>query len=144
MARNTKTPTAQAAAQTFTEVEDTNGEDIGLWDNVRSMAKLMGVEVPTGKRALWGSVTAVAVTILGTYSGMQLAGYMAVGAIMLTGSAFIAYMLLILGFIAAFVSSMIAASRAAAYVATGQLEKDVIRAKNYITGFFSKPEPKVA
>lgn len=88
MARNTKTPTAQAAAQTFTAVEDTNGEDIGMWDNVRSMAKLMGVEVPTGKRALWGSVTAVAVTILGTYSGMQLAGYMAVGAIMLTGSTF--------------------------------------------------------
>lgn len=143
----TKTQTAQAAATVAQEhidpVIDTNGEDkIGVWSAVRMIAGTMGYEVPTGPRAVWGAVTMVAVTILGTYSGMQLAGYMAVGAIMLTGSAFIAYALLVLGFLAAFVTALMAASKAGAYVANGQLEKDVIRAKNYITGFFKKAEPK--
>lgn len=145
--RNVKTQTAQAAEQAvhIDPVIDTNGEDnVGVWEQVRRIAAFAGKEIPTGRNALWGAVTAVAVTILGTYSGMQLAGYMAVGAIMLTGSAFIAYALLVLGFLAAFVTSLMAASRAAAYVANGQLEKDVVRVKNYFTGFFKKSEPKAA
>jgi hypothetical protein len=139
MARNTKTQSAKAVEEQFVHVEDTTGtDDIGTWEAMRNLAASMGYEVPTGKRAIWGAVTGVAVTVLGVYSGMQLAGYLAVGAILLTGSMFLAYVLLILGSIAAIVSAMVAASRAAQYVATGQLEKDVVRAKNWVAGFFNK------
>lgn len=139
-----QTATAQAAEQvTQPHVEAIQAdEEISLLDMMRNVGASIGVEIPTGRQMIAGSITMVIVSVMGTYSAIQIASYVAIGAALLTGSAFIAFLLSLLVVVAGIYAALIAASRASAYVASGKLEEHAARAKNYITGFFRPAAPK--
>jgi hypothetical protein len=104
---------------------------------IRNMAAQVGVEIPTGKQMLAGVIVGLAVAILGSYAAGTIAAYVFMGAMLFTGSIFVAYLGMIIAFIMTAYTASIAASRAMAYVASGKLETDVVRAKDYVTGLFS-------
>lgn len=139
-----KTQTAKAVEAAAPAPEQIVDDEISLLDMMRDVGASIGVEIPTGKQMIAGSVTMVIVSILGSYSAIQVASYVAVGAAMLTGSAFIAFALAMIVAVLGFVAALIAASRASAYVASGQLEKNLVSAKNYVTGFFRRAPETVA
>lgn len=93
----------------------------------RAFASSFGVEIPTGRRLLVASVASCATAALGTYGGLQIASYLAVGAATLTGSAFIAYTLLFIGAIIAVYSAFTASMRAASYIASRGIDRDAQR-----------------
>lgn len=134
----TKTQTAQAAGK-ITPVIDTN-EQLSTMDMLRNFASMTGIEIPSGRRMLASSVTMLAVTALGAYSAASIAAYVAVGATLLTGSAFVAFLLATIVAVISIYYSLIAASRAAEYVGSGKLEAHCVVAKNYVTGFFRRAD----
>lgn len=136
--RNTKTATAQAAAQVAPEMKADDYQFSAI-QFIRYMADMAGVEIPTGKQMVAGVVVGLAVSILGSYAAGTIAAYVFMGAMLFTGSMFIAYLGMILAFVMAVYTTSIAASRAMAYVASGKLEADVVRAKDYVVGLFNKP-----
>ena len=76
---------------------------------------------------LAGCVTAFA----GGWAGGIAAAYLATAALTLTGSAFIATLVLWLGYIASVYQALLAANKAALYVATGELDRDIETAKSW-------------
>lgn len=136
-----QTATAQAAEQ-VTQPHVEVPEEISLLDMMRNVGASIGIEIPTGRQMIAGSLTMVAVSVMGSYSAIQVASYVAVGAAVLTGSAFIAFALALIVAVLGFYAAMIAASRASAYVASGKLEEHVVSVKNYFTGFFRPAAPK--
>ncbi len=138
-----QTATAQAAEQvTQAAPEQIIDEEISLFDMMRNVGASIGVEIPTGRQMIAGSVTMVIVSAMGTYSAIQIASYVAIGAALLTGSAFIAFLLSLIVVVVGIYAALIAASRASAYVASGKLEAQAVRAKNFVTGFFRPAAPK--
>ena len=133
---STQTQTAAAAEDVVTPTIDLNDEQ-SMLDMLRSIGASMGVEIPTGKRMLASFGVGVLVSVGGGVLAGQLAGYVFIGALLFTSSMFLAYLAMLIVFIVGIYLATIAASRASAYVATGQLEKDVVRVKNYFTGFFT-------
>lgn len=136
-----QTATAQAAEQ-VTQPHVEAHEDISLLDMMRNVGASIGVEIPTGRQMIAGSITMVIVSVMGSYSAIQVASYVAVGAALLTGSAFIAFLLSLIVVVVGIYAALITASRASAYVASGKLEEHAVRAKNYVTGFFRPAAPK--
>lgn len=131
-----------AASKAKATVVDTPATDASEFSYAEMMASL-GIEIPSGKQMIAATVTGLATAVLGIYGGVQIAGYVAVGAMLLTGSAFLSFITMTLVAVIAIYSSLIAASRAAAYVASGNLEGDLSRAKNWVTGFFRKEDTLV-
>jgi hypothetical protein len=131
----TKTQTAQAAEK-ITPVIDTKDEQSTM-DMLRNFAAMSGIEIPSGRRMLASSVTMLAVTALGAYSTASIASYIAVGAAVLTGSAFIAFLLATVVAVISIYYTLITASRAAEYVGSGKLEEHCVAAKGYIIGLFA-------
>ena len=134
--RNTKTQTAAAAEQTL----GAQPEEQGFYATVREYAKNMGVELPSGRMLLAGTVVQIVTSVIGGISAVQFSGYIALGVLMLTGSAFISMLCAILIAVAGIVAALVAGSRAGAYVASGGVERDVKRVGNFVRGFFKKAD----
>lgn len=132
----TKTQTAQAAEK-ITPVVDTNDDEKSTMEMLRNFAANAGIEIPSGRRMLASSVTMLAVTALGAYSAASIASYIAVGAALLTGSAFIAFLLATIVGVISIYYTLITASKAAEYVGSGKLEEHCVAAKNWVTGLFA-------
>lgn len=105
-------------------------------------------EVPNERRAflsfLFGAFSALGTgTVI-----MKVTGYAIIGAIMLTGSAFIAMCIWLLGLIAAIYYSLRTFGRAFDYVAKERIDHDIVRTREWIgakyeriTGLFVKKVP---
>lgn len=146
MTRTSKTQTAKAVEQQvhIDPVIDTNGEDLGWFAQIRTMAAGLGVELPSGRMLIAGTVVQLITAVLGGYSAIQFSGYVALGVLMLSGSSFLSMLIAIIAAAIGIVAALFAASRAGAYVATGGVERDLKRVGNFFAGFFKKSEPKVA
>lgn len=142
--RNTKTQTATAAEQVVPPVAP-DAENSSFYNTVREYAAAMGVTLPTGRLLLAGTVAQIVVSALGSISAIQFSGYIALGVLMLSGSSFLSMLIAILVAVAGIVAALYAGSKVGVYVCSGGVERDLGRAKNFITGFFKKVEaPKAA
>lgn len=136
----TKTQTAQAAAQATKPVIDTSVSDdqqpASIMDTIRGFSAMAGIEMPSNKMLIISTVVSCGAGLLSAYSTVQLGGYLAVGAMVLTGSAFLAWAILIVTTLLAAYAALITVSRTFVYMASGKLEHDVNRARGWVTGFF--------
>lgn len=137
---STKTATAKAAAQATKPVIDTNVSDdqqpVSIMDTIRGFSAMAGVEMPSNKMLIISTVVSCTVGLLSAYSAVQLGGYLAVGAMLMTGSAFLAWAILIMTTLLAAYVALVSVSRTFVYMASGKLESDVNRARGWVTGFF--------
>lgn len=147
-ARTTASPTprsatAKAAAQATKPTKpviDTNVSDdqqpVSIMDTIRGFSAMAGVEMPSNRMLIISTVASCAVGLFSAYSTVQLGGYLAVGAMLMTGSAFLAWAILIMTTLLAAYVALITVSRTFVYMASGKLESDVNRARGWVTGFF--------
>lgn len=135
-----KTQTAQAAEQAVPQTES----EESIFATLRSMAEMCGVQIPTGRQLMLGFAVQVLVGVVGGYAAVQLCAYVAVGAMLLSGSAFIAVLLQVLVGAIAVYATMIAASRAALYVTGGKLEEHAKAVKNFAARLFQRREVRHA
>ena len=87
-----------------------------------------------------GVIVNLATSAFGVYSGLQVAGYIAFAALLMTGSAFIAFIVGLFSAVVAIVYSLRAGAMAGRWIATGQFEYDYQRAKSTVLGWFKKDE----
>jgi hypothetical protein len=138
MATRTKTQPAPAIESVAEPIMTPNDEaSFSYMEFMRSMASMTGIEIPSGKQLLAATIVGLAGGILGGYIVGSLATYVFAGALIFTGSAFIAFIAMVLTFIVGVYAASIASSRAAMYVATGKLETDVVRAKDWVVSKFA-------
>jgi ABC-type spermidine/putrescine transport system permease subunit II len=109
-----------------------------------NMEAQLGFKIPTGRRMIIGLVAQLLTTGLGIYAGMQLSAYLMVGAAVLTGSAFLTWMVgfLVLGI--AIVAAIVAGGKAQSYILSGGVDRTFEASKNWVTGLFSNRKPKLS
>jgi hypothetical protein len=93
-----------------------------------------------GKYPLAGTVVHLASLSVSGYGVASLAGYVAAGALLLTGSAFLSFCAMVLTAAIGLYAALKASAAVARYVATGEFQVDWSAAKAKVTGFFSKKE----
>lgn len=139
---SSKTATAKAAAQaTHTETQD---DTMSIFASAREMAASMGIYMPTGKLLAVSTIVSLGAGAFTAYGLAQVTAYLVVGAAMLTGSAFVSWLIGVLAIIVTVYMSLVTVSKTFAYMASGQLEQDVVRARGWVTGLFSRDDKKVA
>lgn len=121
-------------AQTKTQTTQPVVEEVQF--DFRAFAESLGIELPSGKRVLAGVGVGILLSIAGGMLTGHLASYVFVGALLFSTSMFMAYLAMIIVFVIGVYASAIIASRAASYVATGQLERDCVRAKDWVVNLF--------
>lgn len=93
-----------------------------------------------GKYPLAGTVVHLASLSVSGYGVASLAGYVAAGALLLTGSAFLSFCAMVITAAIGLYAALKASAAVARYVATGEFQVDWSAAKAKVTGFFSKKE----
>lgn len=94
-------------------------------------------KMPSGRRMLCSIVAQLFVLASGLYSGMQVAALLGVGAMVLTGSAFLSFLGWFVGMGLALYASLIAGARVARYIALGEIDNDAKRAKAWFSSKWS-------
>lgn len=146
---------AKRTIETTTTYRDTRGPqtaapevevklDFNAEPTHSAMHELLGDMVPTTRRGIAGFVVTLLVSVTGGYYAGVLSSYVAVAAFLMSGSTFIAFIAMVLALVATMYASAIVASRAGAYVANGNLERDAVRAKNWTLGLFAGCKAKFA
>ena len=145
------TAKAKRTIETTTTYRDTRGPQTAAPDvefkpepTHSSMAELLGIEIPTGRRAIAGFVVTLLVSMVGGYYATMFSAYVAVAAILMTGSTFFAFIAMCIALVLGIYISAVAASRAGTYVASGHLERDAVRAKDWTLGLFAGCKAKFA
>lgn len=117
-----KKPVAQA-------VEELSPEDevLGSWKDLMD-----GMKLPSGRRMAVSVVTQFLVLGTGVYSGFQLGALLAFGAAVLTGSAFLSFLGWFVVVALSFYTSLIAAARVGKYIALGEIDDDMKKARAWV------------
>lgn len=101
------------------------------------MAESMGYtsaeKLPSGKRMLVSTVTQFIVVGAGSYAAAEVASTLALAAMTMTSSAFLAYMVMFLTAALAICTTLLVGAKIGKYIATGQLDDDAKRAKRWVT-----------
>lgn len=129
--RPTKTQTAQAIPEAAHEPEASTAEML------RSFAAMAGVKIPSGRQLLLGLVVAVVTSVAGAYATSAVASYLAVGALMLTGSAFLSLLMMVLTYAVGIYLTLKLSSRLGTWAATASIGDDLSATKNWISDKFS-------
>ena len=101
------------------------------------MAAMTGVEIPTGRQLLVGAALSIVMGVVGGYVAAQLATYVMAGALMFTGSAFLALIAMVLTYVIGVYLTWRVTARTVAWAMSGSIEKDVAGAKNWVTDKFT-------
>lgn len=94
-------------------------------------------KLPSGRRMLCSVVAQFFVLGTGVYSAVQVGAVLAVGAAVLTGSAFLTFMVGFLTVALGLYTSLIAAARIGKYIALGEIDDDIKTAKAWVSGKWS-------
>jgi hypothetical protein len=92
------------------------------------------------RRNIVATVSAFTVAAFGIYGGMQMAAYLTIGALMLTGSAFMAFVLSFVVLCFTIITSVQLGGKVYSWVITGTVDRTFAAAKNKVTSFFA---PKI-
>lgn len=137
--RNTKTQTASAIPEAPLEAE------VSSMEMLRSMAAMAGIAIPTGREMLVCLTTSFLVGVAGAYATSALASYVAVGALVLTGSAFLALIAMILTYVVGIYLTLKVTARIGVWIASGNVKSDAVAVKNWATdklsGFKARLSP---
>lgn len=105
---------------------------------------LNGFELPSGKRVLVSFVAAMLIGGCTLYLGMQLTAFLAVGAAMLTGSAFLAFLALFLGYALSILATVIVSGKVQSFILSGDIDRTYEATKAKVSGWFSSAKTKLA
>jgi hypothetical protein len=131
------------------EAEDAHvkGEATGTQYAYAAYCASLGVqETPaiTYKNAIAGFIASVCAMVVGYAVGMQIADWLAYGVFLLTGWAYLALAVWMVGMIITVIASIYAGGKVAAWVGTGQYTKHMEQAGNWLKSKFSFGSNKVA
>ncbi len=105
------------------------------WAEFRTMFE--DFKLPSGKRMLASVVTQFVIIASGVYSGAQVAAVLSLAAVALTGSAFLAFVAYFVAVALAVYGSLMLSARIGRYIALGEIDQDMARAKSWISDKFS-------
>lgn len=140
-----KTAAAQATAKVLTpEHEVTTDEvtDESAFASFREMFE--DFKIPSGRRMLVSVVAQFIVLGTGIYSGFQLGALLAFGAAVLTGSAFLSFLGWFVVVMLSVYTSLIAAARIGKYIALGEIDEDMKKARGWISGKWASVKERFA
>ena len=103
---------------------------------------LGGFKIPTGRRLLVSFIANLLLSGTAMYLGFSLTMYLAVGAALLTGSAFLVFMCMFIGYALSILASVIAGAKLQTYILTGGIDATYESAKTRVTGWFGKAKAK--
>lgn len=131
-------PIPAAVDAQFVDTETANDDNVVLRYLKAQQDMLDQAGVPTGKRFLCAFVASIVVAIGITYVSMALIDMAVLAAITLTGSAFVALVIWLLGAIATIVVSALASGRAFGYVASRAIDEHFASAKSFARNLFAR------
>lgn len=91
--------------------------------------------LPTYKRAIVAFITSVLITGASVYIGTQLTVYLAFGAAVLTGSAFIMFMTMFLGYAITVLASLILGGKVQTFILDGSIDRVAMSAVSAVSGW---------
>lgn len=94
-------------------------------------------KLPSGKRMLMSVIVNFITIASGVYSGMQVAAMLSLAAVAFTGSAFLAFVAYFVAVALAIYGSIIAGARIGRYIALGEIDHDIKRARSWISDKFT-------
>lgn len=141
MATRTSTKTQTASAIPEIELPET---EFSSFEFFKAMAEMGGVEIPTGRQVLVGFAVAFITGFAGAYATSSLASYVAVGALILSGSAFLSLLAMVLTYVIGIYLTLKVSSRVATWVASGTISEDAASAKTWLSDKFSSMKARLA
>lgn len=108
------------------------------------MARGLGITIPTWKRSLLAFVASFVVGYGVGYLLGTLLSILMVATFTVTGSLFLMYCIAVLGFLGILYAGCKVGQTVGMYIVTGDIDRDVRRAKNWISGWFGSSTLKVA
>lgn len=106
----------------------------------RSMFDKLSMTLPTGKRILIALVANVFVVLAGSYMGRQVSAMLMIGALALTGSAFIAFVSSFMLLAIAFIASIVAGGKLQSFILLGGVDALYEKTKHRVTTLFGSRE----
>lgn len=103
-----------------------------------------GSDLPSGKRIIVALAANLVLTGTLGYLGIALTSYLVVGASVLTGSAFLVFMVAFIGYAITLIASMMAGSKLQSAILDGSLERGFASARSKVSGWFSRATESVA
>lgn len=104
---------------------------------------LGGFKIPTGRRLIVSFIANLLLSGAAMYLGFSLTMYLAVGAALLTGSAFLVFMCMFIGYTLSILASVVAGAKLQTYILTGGIDRTYESAKTRMTGWFGKAKAMV-
>lgn len=138
----TKKPTAQETVKPIKRAKRVTAKR-NVIDEAVAQAESQGIEVPTGKRIFAASC---ATFVLGFGTGTvinAIAEVVATTLFMLTGSSFLVFVVWLLAVLGAIYAGLKIGQHVGMYVLTGQIDNDIVRAKDYIVASFQRVKASV-
>ena len=132
-----KTAAAQATAKVLTPEHEVTADEVtdeSAFASFRDMFDGLGFKIPSGRRMAVSVVTQFLVLGTGIYSGFQLGALLAFGAAVMTGSAFLSFLGWFVVVALSVYTSLIAAARIGKYIALGEIDDDMKRARSWVSG----------
>lgn len=142
-AQATSTTAAPATRAPRAAKKSTVVEDLGAQEEVAHsafdefQAMFADFKLPSGKRMLVSVVVQFITIASGVYSGFQVASMLSLAAVALSGSAFLAFVMYFVAAGLAIYGSLLASARIGRYIALGEIDHDIARARSWIGDKFS-------
>lgn len=146
-------PVAKTARSTRSTAKpaEPQAESATFEDDVAGLFKKYKIELPSNTRIIIGLVAGLVMGGVTTYVGSVLLGYLVIGAALLSGSAFIALSIYIIGLIGVIYAALKTSSAVSQYVYDKQVDRDYFTTRDAITnaassvrGWFNRNTAKVA
>ena len=100
-----------------------------------------GFEIPSGKRVIVSLIAGLVVAACTAYVGISLVAYLTVGAMLLSGSAFLTFIVSFLGYVLTLLLSLYSFGKVQAFILTGGVDRCYQNASSFVGGLFgSKKE----
>lgn len=138
-----KSTTAQAVEAQVNEATPI-ADDFDMFKWLRAQADEMGIVVPTGTRVIISLVAGLFVGGASIYMGAQVAAYLTLGAMLLTGSAFISFVMYFIAMGLAIAASFVLGGKMQSFVLSGDIDRTYEKCKSRVLGFFATAKREVA
>ena len=102
------------------------------------------MNLPTGRRVVVALLAGIVAAGCVTYVGTSLVGYLVVGAAVLTGSAFLTFMIAFIGYAIAIIASVLVGGKVQDFVLSGKIDKCGGKACAFVAGWFTSAKRPVA
>jgi len=134
----TKVKTQSAAAPSSKKA--TVIEDSAAPDSFSFTESLHGLfeqfELPSGKRVLISFIVGILAGGVTAYLGATLTMYLTVGAALLTGSAFIAFMVMFIGYALSILATAALAGKVQSFILSGDIDRCYQKVSSRVVGWF--------